>query len=199
MTAALDLIPLPLTDEHVREGWAELLSRYEWNAFATLTYANPVYSSEKVLRDISRWLWRWQLETAVERGLADRRLVGGGVDVYGNPREPRERYCGTWPNSYRKGRARPVYVVGVEPHRSGALHAHAIIRYSRMLPDLDRRHAWRLWHQPPDLGGFGHGLARIEPPRGQDDVASYVAKYVVKGGEVYVSPSFNARRLTAAF
>lgn len=195
MSAAHDRIAL--TDANVRAGWAELLARYRWDAFATLTYANPVRVSEKVLRDFRRWLHRWQVETAIQRGLATRSTITR-TDAYGRTISTDEKLSGPWWNCYRKGRAFPVWVLGVEQHQSGSFHAHAIIRWSDKLPDLDRRLGWSLWFKDRAEGGFGHGLARIEPPRGQSDVAAYVAKYVVKGGEVYLSPSFDAHRLTAA-
>jgi len=188
---------LELTDANVRAGWAELPSRYEWHVFATLTYKEPVWTPEKVLRDFKRWLWAWQLDTAVDRGLADTR-IDQKHDGYGRLRSSKQKVAGPWFNSYRKGRARPVWLLGVEHHRTGALHAHAIIKWSDQLPDLDRRLGWKLWNASKREGGFGHGFARIEPPRGQDDVASYVSKYVVKGGEVYLSASFDAHRLAAA-
>ena len=199
MSTAHDRIAqlVPLTDETVRAGWAELLSRYQWDAFATLTYANSVRTSEKVLRDFRRWLKRWQVETAVQRGLVTRSTTTR-TDAYGRTISTDEKLSGSWHNAYRKGRAFPVWVLGVEQHRSGTLHSHAIIKWSDHLPDLDRRLGWSLWFNSKAEGGFGHGIARIEPPRGQSQVATYVAKYVVKGGEVYPSPSFDARRLTAA-
>jgi len=191
------VVPVELTDDNVRRGWAELLSRYTWDVFATLTYANPVWAGEKVVRDFRRWLWRWQFETALERGLAASRTIERR-DAYGRIRDTHEKVTGPWYNSYRKGRADPVWVLGVEAHQSGTLHAHAIIRWSVQLPDLERRLGWDLWKGAGHANGLGLGFARIEPPRGQDDVAGYVSKYVVKGGEITLSPSFDAHRLAAA-
>ncbi|MEQ9454562.1 MAG: hypothetical protein RLN76_08230 [Phycisphaeraceae bacterium] len=188
---------VPLNDENVRKGWAELLSRYRWDVFATLTYANPVWESEKVLRDFRRWLWKWQVETAVERGLAVSEKIQRR-DGYGRTRSAKEKVSGSWHNSYRKGRGRPIWVLGVEQHKSGSLHAHAVLRWSDQLPDLCRKLGWDLWVGFRHEGGYGHGYARLEPPRGQDDVASYVSKYVTKGGEIFIAPSFTAPRLAAA-
>jgi len=41
------------------------------------------------------------------------------------------------------------------------------------------------WH------GFA-GFARIEVPRQQDCVAGYCAKYVIKGGEIELSPTLSS-------
>ncbi|MEO1129871.1 MAG: hypothetical protein AAFX05_09235 [Planctomycetota bacterium] len=186
-----------LNDENVLAGWVELLSRYCWDCFATLTYSEPVRTSEKVLRDFRRWLWEWQLLTAVERGLAEVE-VKVKKDAYGRTIKRYQDVRGPWANNYRKGRARPVTVLGVENHRSGLLHAHALIAWSPLLADLDRRLGWSLWFRGRDEGGFGHGMARIEAPRIQEDVVSYVGKYVAKAGELYLSPSFDAATLVAA-
>lgn len=167
-----DWIEVRLTD-HVRSGWSEFLGRYRWDVFATLTYAQAVRSSEKVLRDFHGWLWSWQVEAAISRGLACRSESG--------------RVSGAWANGYRKGRFRPVWVVGVEPHRSGALHAHAVVKWSDRLPDLRRSVGWSLWTE-----GRANGWSRLEPPRCQGDVTDYVSKYVTKGEDLFLSPSFSA-------
>ena len=62
------------------------------------------------------------------------------------------------------------YAIEQNPSRDGH-HVHAIwcdCEHSK------RRDIWRDWFAQ-------YGRARIEPVRGQDDVALYVAKYVTKG------------------
>lgn len=185
-----------LIDDMVREGWAEFLGRYGWDVFATLTYRGSAWSSEQVVRNFKAWLFRWQLLTAIERGLCAE-SVQPRRDAYGREVGTSVKRRGTWWNGYRKGRAFPVWVLGVEPQKSGKLHAHAIIKWSCALPGLSRWTGWHLWTGARSEGGFDHGFARIEPPRCQGDVAGYVSKYVVKGGELYLSPSFDAARLAA--
>ena len=182
--------------DEIREHWAEFLSRYAWDAFATLTYGDAVWSSEKIMRNFQRWLWEWQVRTAVARGLVSESLRVR-TDGYGRRVGQHRKLSGTWWNEYRKGRAHPIWVVGIEPHRSGKLHAHAIIKWSRRLPDLRRTEGWRLWSGKTTEGGLGFGWCRIEPPKSQDDVNRYVSKYVTKGGEITLSPSFDAARLVA--
>ncbi|MCA9280711.1 MAG: hypothetical protein H6812_13645 [Phycisphaeraceae bacterium] len=184
-----DLRFAPLTDETVRAGWSELLARYQWDTFATLTYGGSVWCDEKIVRNFRTWLFRWQEFTAIERGLL---TVTPGDDG------ERVKRRGPWWNNYRKGRAFPTFVLGIEPHKSGKLHAHAIIRWSPLLPNLEHRLGKRLWYEGKDKGGFGFGFARTESPRCQNDVADYVAKYVTKGGEIVLSASFDAARLVAA-
>jgi len=50
---------------------------------------------------------------------------------------------------------------------------------------LRRLDAMDKWH------GFA-GFARIEVPRQQDCVAGYCAKYVIKGGEIELSPTLSS-------
>ncbi len=185
-----------LNSENVRAGWAEFLARYQWDVFATLTYAGNVWAEEKVLRNFRTWLHKWQERTAIERGLCKIRTKERR-DGYGRVTVTHVHRSGAWSNNIRKGRGHPVWVLGVEPHKSGRLHAHAIIKWSNLLPNLERRLGWHLWHEPRAKSGFGFGVARIEPPQSQGDVATYVSKYVVKGGDLYLSPSFDAARLVA--
>lgn len=159
--------------KEILDGWVELLTRYRWDVFATLTWRNPT-SAEVIIKNLKWWLWNWQLETAIKRGLA-------WLDDECKARGP-------WANAYRRGRRRPVWVIGIEPHKSGRLHAHAMIQWDDGLNDLNRQHGWRIWHS-------AYGRARIEPPRSQEDVAEYCSKYVVKDGDVTLSPSFKAARM----
>lgn len=78
-----------------------------------------------------------------------------------------------------------VWAVGQEFHKDGRIHYHALIAaQERDLSQLARRLTWMDWWYER------FGIARIEPPHSQEDVAGYVSKYVVKGGEVDLSPNF---------
>lgn len=179
----------PLTDANTRAGWAELICRYQWDTYATLTYAGSVWCDERVTRNFHAWLFRWQEFTAIQRGLLTVTPSDDGQHV---------KRRGPWWNNYRKSRAYPIFVLGIEPHKSGRLHAHAIIRWSPLLPNLEHTLGWRLWFEAKDKGGFGFGINRVETPRCPGEVADYVAKYVTKGGEIVLSPSFDAAKMVAA-
>lgn len=82
----------------------------------------------------------------------------------------------------------PEYVLGMERHRSGWPHSHALIR----LPNVqleDRGHFslefWQRWIS--ETGGFCH----LTRPRAQSDVVSYTAKYVLKEGDLLLSANLN--------
>ena len=82
-------------------------------------------------------------------------------------------------------------VTGIERQRRGSVHTHAVWR----LPDhdvRDRQHfSLRYWQKfASDLGGF----AWLQVPRDSADVVAYVSKYVVKDGELVLSPSLNPAR-----
>jgi hypothetical protein len=172
----------------VRQGWAELLCRYPWDVFATLTYRGAVWTEEKVVRDVRRWVFEWAMRAAMERGeVVSRDCLKKDGTVY-------RKFSGKWWNSYSKGRNRPVFVIGIEPHKSRALRAHAIIRWPESYGEMQRTLGWKLWTRTDD-GGLGLGWSRIEPPSDSVSVSNYVAKYVVKGGEVWLSPSFLAAKL----
>jgi hypothetical protein len=84
------------------------------------------------------------------------------------------------------------YVNGIERHKSGWPHSHALLR----LPDVDlsERDQFSLadWQKAiSDTGGW----CWLTRPRAQGDVVAYVTKYVVKDGELVLSdnlqPSFD--------
>jgi hypothetical protein len=175
----------------VREGWADFLCRYHWDVFATLTYRGHVWTDEKVVRDVRTWVFEWAVQAAIERGAVRvRELKRKDGSIW-------NRYAGTWWNAYTRKNERPVFVVGIEPHKSGALHAHAIIRWPVSYGVMQRTLGWKLWTRTDD-GGLGFGWSRIEPPSDSVSVSHYVSKYVVKGGEVWISDSFLASQLSAA-
>lgn len=158
------------------DAWAEFVGRYRWDCFATLTWRSGVgLGEESAIKSFRFWLWRWMACEAVRLGLA---------------RWESQRLRGRWAKRHSRGQvaAVPIWVVGIERHRSRRIHLHALLKYPVDLGDMSRRTGWSIWY---DL----HGRARLERPRSQGDVAGYVSKYVAKGGDVVVSESFNAARL----
>lgn len=102
----------------------------------------------------------------------------------------RFRYCTNKISDHCYGRrvtrsACPIeYVTGVERHKSGWPHSHAVLR----LPEVDLADPsqlslaeWQKWIT--GTGGFAH-LAR---PRSSADVLEYCTKYVVKDGDLSLS------------
>ena len=185
-------LPVSMTTAEIRQGWADLLCRYTWDVFGTHTYRDPVRASEKVERDVVRWLREWCCVAAEHLGLA-RHERKEKRDAYGRVIAVRSRWRGPFVNGLKRNSpdCRSVFVVGVEQHRSGLLHAHTLVRLPGLLAaDMRREDGWRMWK---DMFGFG----RFEPPSNQDDVAGYVSKYVVKGGELVLSPTFTAQSMQA--
>lgn len=170
----------------LRGAWAEFLGCLPWDVFATLTFKRPT-GEEVLVRNIGRWLWLWQLKTAIDCEMAWLE-DDGGHDPF-KPPQSRDTHArrarGPWPNAYRKGRCYAQWVAGIEPHKSGRLHAHVMIHWSDRLKDLTRTDGWRIWFDQ-------YGFARIESPRSELDVAAYCTKYVVKGGDLYLSKSLDA-------
>jgi len=193
-------------------GFADFISRQSWDAFCTLTFAQrrercprcgtPVHRSisrcvacsarivgmggtglSSVSRAHSSWLVRWLRETALERGVARRVTCAGGGTRLGGP----------WGGAFLKKqkRALPTYVLAIEPHRSGRLHLHALLKYPAMLPALDHTQGWRLWFER-------YGRATIEHARSQRDITSYVGKYIAKDGELEFSSTFDVPRMPKA-
>jgi hypothetical protein len=76
------------------------------------------------------------------------------------------------------------YVNGIERHKSGWPHSHAVLR----LPGVDLADAtqFNLGHWQKFITDSG-GFAWLTRPRDQSDVVSYVTKYVTKDGELVLS------------
>ncbi|HIA04451.1 MAG TPA: hypothetical protein EYN66_21580, partial [Myxococcales bacterium] len=68
---------------------------------------------------------------------------------------------------------KPIYILGMERHKSGAVHIHAVIHH-RLFADVIRRdRGFWAWKRR-------YGRARIEPVQSQGSVAGYVSKYCIK-------------------
>lgn len=180
-------------DPTLRSAWCDLLGRYEWTAFGTLTYSLPQRSSARVVEHVRTWLRRWQRREAVERGMlrVDRQPR---LDGYGRRIGERVTLSGRLARRWRCGQSDPVWVLGVERHQSMCLHAHLLLRESSALPAWTRKIGWDEW-----INGMGLGRARIESPRCHDDVVQYVSKYVCKPeSDLFLGPKFDAAMLPVA-
>jgi hypothetical protein len=89
----------------------------------------------------------------------------------------------------RTRRSCPIeYVNGLERHKSGWPHSHALLRFPDV--DLSDRDQFSLaeWQQRvTDTGGFSW----LSRPRNQGDVVGYVTKYVTKDGALELSPNLS--------
>lgn len=86
----------------------------------------------------------------------------------------------------RKGN--PIeYVNGIERHRSGWPHSHAVMRLPQV--DLSDQVQFNLayWQRHMSEDGW----CWLSRPRGQADVVSYVTKYVTKDGELVLSENLS--------
>lgn len=135
-------------DPRLRDCWAELLNRWLWDWFATLTFRDDPHpeKADKLFR-----VWVSKL---------NRKLYGVRWAKHG------------------KG---VRWVRATELQRRGVIHYHVLMGGDR-LPN-ERRLDWMdTWNE---LAGF----ARIEVPENAGAVVGYCSKYVVKGGEIDMSPT----------
>ena len=80
------------------------------------------------------------------------------------------------------------YVTGIELQKRGSCHTHSLAR----LPNHDVRDREQFslasWQRfATSLGGF----AWLEIPKSTADITAYVTKYVLKDGELVLSPNLN--------
>lgn len=119
---------------------------------------------------LSRWEWDWFLtltfrdEVHPERADKLFRVFVSQIN--------RELFGNRW---YKHGDG-IRWVRALEMQRRGVIHYHALFGGAG-LSDVRRLFWMDRWFELA-------GIARIEPPRDRGAVHSYVAKYVVKGGEI---------------
>lgn len=104
----------------------------------------------------------------------------------------RFRYCANHLSDHLYGRnwdrrgLGVQWVCGLERTKQGWPHSHAVVR----APLVDTRNReqldWGYWQQWFTKTG---GFCWLEPIRSQADVLGYVTKYVVKDGELELSPN----------
>jgi hypothetical protein len=151
-------------DTRERDAYAQLLAREPWHWFATLTF-KPKHQSN------SGGMHPEKADKAFRYWISHINEYLYGV------------------NHRRKAHGGVVWARGQEFHQSGRVHFHAVLA----APDRDlnasaSRYQWHeFWYRE-----FGRN--QIEQPRSQDDVLSYVSKYVTKDGEVDFSQNFGTAR-----
>lgn len=153
MSSALDLIGPPADElDELAARWADLLSAYRWDWFVTLTFRPPPRP-----RVPERWTFSTRLGPG-EEGIAKawRWWI-----------REQEREIGATRDVAHWARAD-------EPHKSGAMHCHALVGWPR---EPSRWGAMQLWARD-------RGWARVEPPDADEAVRRYCAKYCSKNGTV---------------
>ena len=152
----------------LRQAWVDLLGEFHWDLFGTLTFRN---------------------DTHPEAALKLFRLFISQLN--------RKLYGPRW-SKHGKGIG---YCVAMERQLRGVLHLHCLLAE----PELTRllKSSWfkenghwanalnEAWNE---LAGF----ARIEPIKAAALVAGYVAKYVIKGGEIDLGGPLMQRRIEQA-
>ena len=85
----------------------------------------------------------------------------------------------------------PIYVLGLERHKSGAVHIHSIIHHRIFESEIRRDRGFWQWKRR-------YGRARIEPVTSQASVAGYVSKYCLKD-YANIDPSQEAELVLSRF
>ena len=168
MLRQLQRLPEYAKTSDLRQAWVDLLGEFHWDLFGTLTFRN---------------------DTHPEAALKLFRLFISQLN--------RKLYGPRW-SKHGKGIG---YCVAMERQLRGVLHLHCLLAE----PELTRllKSSWfkenghwanalnEAWNE---LAGF----ARIEPIKAAALVAGYVAKYVIKGGEIDLGGPLMQRRIEQA-
>ena len=142
------------------QAYAEMLQRRSWHWFVTLTF-RPSHEGRS---------------GGIHPEKADKafRVLVSKIN--------RHIYGTRW---YKRDETQLCWARGQEFHKSGRIHFHAVFADpTKDLNDLTRRMDWVDWWWRE------FGIARIERPADQGDIARYVSKYVAKDGEIDFSPNF---------
>ena len=199
------------SDNDLLKHWdKQILQRYAWDEFATCTFKSPQHDQYRAIAMFKAWLHGRYFQHAVSVGEATRTQMTKCVNGEPLRRLSREwnpltgmyepirkmvvhtKYKGKMPNAWKRNdKKRPVWVVGVEKHKNGSNHIHALIHH-RMYADAMRRDAgWRSWHDER-----GYGRMRLEKPESDSAVRKYLSKYVIKDGDIELSRTFTRKSVT---
>jgi len=201
----------------IHESWAyDLASRYRWDEKVDLTFSAPQMNGALAINLFRSWLHNRYLDHAVKVGQATSEIINkigldgkqvwkmqgawvrdpDGYDHLDHWEQERKmlrhtKYAGPFHNAWNRKntKLKPVFLVAVEKHKSGGKHLHALIKHRVFEKALRRTAGWSSWH-----GERGYGRIRIEPPKDQNDVRSYVTKhYTTKEGDILLSPTFTRK------
>lgn len=153
----------------LRDQWVCLLSRYRWDWFCTFTFRTQAHP-ETASKSFRFWVAK------LNRSL------------YGR-------------NWYKHPDRSVVWVRALEWQRRNVIHYHALLASPEVadLNQIARRSIWaKEWNAlgrddpTKKTSGTGPGFALIERARNEIAVNAYISKYVIKGGEIDVSPNLYA-------
>jgi hypothetical protein len=157
----------------VAVGYAELMGRFSLPLFLTQTFTQP---GNRLVE--GRRMWGSPFthpEAVVKAHRYTCNLIN--VALHGNH----------WK---RRGIDGVQSILGIEKHKSGQAHSHAVLGH----PDIDLG--------SPDLSVLRRdirnmcyeqwGIATLEVAKSPEHCNAYVAKYIVKDGEIYLSDKLSA-------
>lgn len=202
----------------LHEAFAEnICTRYTWHEMITATFKQPLYSDEQAHRAV-HMLYHWidgryfkHAETVGDvrrvprntKAVTKRKKVfvpggnKGGSWVWSDVPAEQFRYVGRFKNQWKRNKAiHPITVVGIERHKLGAVHLHALLHHGVYADSIRRDAGWDDWFNKRD-----YGQIRIMPVKSQIECVYYVTKYVCKSlltgegkGDVILSDSFGEPR-----
>ena len=197
----------------LHEAFAEnICTRYTWHEMITATFKSPLYSDEQANRAV-QMLYHWidgryfkhaetvgdvrRVPRKTKRLTRRKRICEGGVWGWADVPAEEFRYVGRFKNQWKRNKAiHPITVVGVERHKLGSVHLHALLHHGVYADSIRRDAGWDDWFNQRD-----YGQIRIMPVKNQIECVYYVTKYVCKSlltgegkGDVILSDSFGEPR-----
>jgi hypothetical protein len=153
-------------NDELLAAWGELLSTVDWDLFCTFTYSESVWSTEKVARDFKKLHYLAAAKSA-GRSKNNRRHRAIHIDE-----------------------GLPPYILAIEPHKSGTLHAHVLLGVRpapgvRANSTLSKTLLQETWQENIRHAGF----TSITPVRKTNSATDYMVKtsrYCAKNPDAYL-------------
>ncbi len=145
-------------------GWKELLARYEWKFFITLTFRDNARGHEPAPEAAEKAVRAWVSEIHEQLYASATPAVADFTDLVGIR-----------------------YAVAIERGQDLRINCHLLLAGG----DRVGQARWEPWSR---RWFAMRGCCRIARPRNQGDVAGYCAKYTVKGGDVELRSTWEDKR-----
>jgi hypothetical protein len=160
--------------EQLRPVLVDYISPVDWDIAGSLTFRYKHLNYDLCFKIFREFLFTWETEDVRSKEIAK------------DWQSPRGESFRKWVNSRKKDRAnsKPIWIMAVEPHKSGRLHLHFLLKSSPFIGLMDESLGKQIWQAPRGRE------CRIETPRSQRACVRYIVKCIMNGMQYDLSSNF---------